>query len=107
VSSDPAAPYEQLARMIEHELELVNEGRYAELAEAVTRRGAALASLTIPEPESAQPAMMRARALHERLLVDTLRAREELARSIGHLKRLRRAAGGYRHSVTRRYSTTA
>jgi hypothetical protein len=103
---DASAPYEQLVAMIEHELELVNDGRYAQLAEAVERRSRVLATLAIPGPEAAWPALERARCLHERLIVDTMRARDALGRSITHLTRLRQAAGNYRQAVSHRYSTS-
>jgi hypothetical protein len=99
------APYERLARMIEHELELVGQGRFDELKAAVEHRGEVLAALPIPGPPAAGPVLERARLLHERLVIDTLRAREDLERSMAKLAQVRRAAQGYRVPTLPRYST--
>ncbi len=93
--------------MIERELELVSKRRFGELHDAVTRRGAYLATLTLPCPEAAAPVFVRAAALHELVLVETRRASESLAYSLAKLAAVSRAAKGYAGPRKHRYSATA
>ncbi len=102
-----AAPYERLARMIERELELADQGRLAELSASVRARGEYLRSLATPAPASARRALERANALHSRVIIETLRAKESLERSRGSLRRGRQVARTYSPAPRRRYSTSA
>jgi hypothetical protein len=107
MSSDDLAPYERLARMIERELELVRARRFAELREAVSDRGAFLATLTLPPPPAAQASFERAGALHTLVLAETRKASVSIAQSLAALGALRRAAKGYAGLRRHRYSATA
>jgi hypothetical protein len=101
------APYERLAKLIEHELELAGQGRLLELHDAVAARGAYLRALPMPAPPAARAAIERANALHSRVIIETLRARESLANSRRSLRRARRVAKTYAPLPTKRYSTSA
>ncbi len=107
VSIAETQPYEQLVAMIERELELVSQGRFKELDQAVARRGELLATLGSDPPESARATFERARLLHERVVIDTMRARESIEQSLGRLRSVRRAARVYRPPRPHRYSTSA
>ncbi|HET9074873.1 MAG TPA: hypothetical protein VFN48_09860 [Solirubrobacteraceae bacterium] len=72
------APYEHLVKLIEQELELAGAGRVEELQAAITRRGAHLASLTLPAPPEAATLLLRAEALHNRMIIETQRIAEAL-----------------------------
>jgi hypothetical protein len=101
-----AAPYDRLAKMIEHELELAGQGRLRDLSEAVAARGAYLRSLPFPAPAAAWATLQRANALHSRVIIETLRARESLEQSRLSLRRSRRVAKTYAPLPRRRYSTS-
>jgi hypothetical protein len=107
MSAHEAAPYERLARMIERERELLSGRRFAELQQAVQARGAYLAALPQPCPESARAVFDRARVLHERLVIDTRQARDDLGESLGRLRQVRRAAKSYAGLRTHRFSSSA
>lgn len=106
MSTHEAAPYERLAKLIEHELELAGQGRLRELHEAVAARGAYLRGLPFPAPPSARAALHRANALHSRVIIETLRARESLEQSRLTLRRTRRVAKTYAPLPRQRYSTS-
>ncbi len=107
MSADDLAPYERLVRMIERELELVRARRFDELRDAVTRRGALLATLTLPPPPAAQPSFQRAGALHALVLAETRAASGRIAQSLAALGAVSRAAKGYAGPRRHRYSSTA
>jgi hypothetical protein len=107
VSAADTARYEQLAKMIERELELVSAGRLDEFDAAVRARGELLASLPAPAPEAAAPAIARACALHSRVMIEALRVRDGLQRSRASLRRARRVTKGYSGPLRERYSTSA
>lgn len=107
MSADERAPYERLARMIERELVLLRQRRFADLQQAVNQRGDFLATLPTPCPDAARPVFERARVLHERLIIDTSQARDDLGQSLGRLRQLRRAAKGYQGPRRHRFSSTA
>jgi hypothetical protein len=107
VSTSETVPFERLAKMIERELELAGQGRLLELEAAVTERTAFLATLPSPAPAAALAVIERARALHSRLIIETLRAKESLAHSRASLRTARRLAKGYSQPARQRYSTTA
>ena len=93
--------------MIERELELVSQGRFKELEQAVRLRGELLATLGSDAPDGARATFERARLLHERVVIDTMRARESIEQSLGRLRSVRRAARVYRPPRPHRYSTSA
>lgn len=100
-------PFLRLIKMIEHELELAGEGRVAELQEAVRLRGRYLPSLPSPAPAAAVPLLLRARALHARLLIETERLRDGIDESRASLRRARRVARTYGLPRDSRWSTVA
>jgi hypothetical protein len=106
MSTSEAAPFEQLAKMIERELELAGQGRLRELREAVTARGAFLRALPFPAPPAARAALHRANALHSRVIIETVRARESLEQSRVSLRRSRRVAKTYAPLPRQRYSAS-
>lgn len=101
------APFNTLIKLIEQELELVSEGRLAELHEAIARTGAHLSTLAQPVPESAEPLVLRAEAMRGRVMIETERLRQGLAQSRASLRRSRRVTRKYAPPRARRYSTTA
>jgi hypothetical protein len=107
VSTHETIPFEQLAKMIEHELELAGQGRVKELEDAVRRRAAFVATLPCPAPPAALPTVERARALHSRLLIETQRVRENLQHTRASRRRARRLVAGYSKPLGNRYSTSA
>jgi hypothetical protein len=74
------ASYERLVKLIERELELAGQGRVHELRTAVAARSRYLRSLPTPAPAEAEPLLLRARALHSRLSIETQRLSEALMR---------------------------
>ena len=61
MSSLGEAPYEALARSIEHELELIGDGRLDELDDLLAARAALIDSLPATPPASATAAWWRKR----------------------------------------------
>jgi hypothetical protein len=95
-------PYEALVAMIEHELELATEGRFAELMKANDEREALMRSLLETPPPSATAALRRAELMHTRLTMELQRRREALLLAMSELERARRAAKGYKPVTNRR-----
>jgi len=102
-----AAPFERLAKLIEHELELAGQGRVDELLDAVTARGEYLETLPHPAPVEARGALERATALHARVIIETERVREGLGHSQAAVLRAHRVALSYASKPDQRYSTSA
>jgi hypothetical protein len=92
------APYERLVKLIERELELAGQGRVHELRGAVAERSRYLRSLPTPAPAEAEHVLLRARALHSRLSIETQRLAEALIR--------RREARRVARTMARRYVPT-
>jgi hypothetical protein len=102
------APYERLVKLIEHELELAGQGRIGELEAAVRERGDYLRTLPRPAPPAAEPLILRARALHGRLSIETQRLAEALVRRRQARRLARVMARTYVPPPRRRnYSTSA
>jgi hypothetical protein len=89
------APYETLARSIERELELVGEGRFAEVAVLHAERSALIATLPEIPPTGARPALQRAALMSKRVEIEILRYREALMLELANAQRVARAARGY------------
>jgi hypothetical protein len=101
------APFHRLIKLIEHELELAGSGRVQELAAAVSKTGAFMATLPSPAPASARPLVERAKALRGRVTIETERLRESIELSRASKRRTRRVARTYAPRTGNRYSTTA
>ncbi|HTU85003.1 MAG TPA: hypothetical protein VMF57_05475 [Solirubrobacteraceae bacterium] len=95
MSSPEAAPYETLARSIERELELVAEGRFAELLTLQAERDALIARLPDTPPAAAGPALKRAAVTQKRVEIEFRRQREALLLALGRVQQVRRTARGY------------
>jgi hypothetical protein len=94
--NDPeSAPYETLARLIERELELVGQGRFAELASVAAARAALIGSLPPTPPPAARQALRRAQLMHKRLEIELLRGREAILLALARTRLARRTAQGY------------
>jgi hypothetical protein len=93
--NDDVAAYEQLARLIEEELELAGLGRFDELATDGAERAALMASLPAVPPPGARTPLERAALLQQRLTIELLRARETLLRALSDVERGRRVVRGY------------
>jgi hypothetical protein len=87
--------YAQLVELLEAEAELLRDRRYEEVPALQAERDALMATLPANPPAAARPLLERARQL---LLDNTTRitiARAEVASSLGHLGRGRRAVAAY------------
>ena len=101
MSSLCEAPYEALARSIEHELELIGDGRLDELDELYAARAALIDSLPAIPPEDARPALQRAALMNKRVEIEILRRREALLVNSANVERIDRTARGYAPAVQR------
>jgi hypothetical protein len=90
-----AAPYEQLARSLERELELLGFGRLDELDALHAERAAVLATLPPTPPASARSALQRAQLTLKRVEIEIIRRREAIVLDLAQLERVRRTARGY------------
>jgi hypothetical protein len=99
MSSVDAAPYEALARSIEHELELIGDGRLAELDDLYAARAALIDGLPAIPPASARPALQRAALMNKRVEIEILRRREALQLDIANAELVGRTARGYAPAV--------
>ena len=90
-----ATPYETLARSIERELEIVGEGRFAEVATLHAERDTLIATLPHAPPAEARPALQRAVLMSKRVEIEILRYREALLLELANVQRVGRAARGY------------
>lgn len=94
--SDPETqPYERLASLIEHELQLVGERRLAELPAAQQARVEFQESLPAAPPASARDVLVRCSQLSKRVEIELLRVREVLLLEAGQLRQAQRTADGY------------
>jgi len=97
-----AAPYETLVAMIEHELELAGEGRFADLGRANDERTALMTALPDPSPAWALPLLQRADMLHRSLTMELQRRRDAILLEVAAVERAQRAAHGYKPVSFRR-----
>ncbi|WP_249009144.1 hypothetical protein [Conexibacter sp. DBS9H8] len=98
-ATPPIDPYVRLVTLLERELELAGQGRVEELAAAVVARGEFLMTLPSPAPDAAEPWLLRARALHSRVTIETERLATVLA--------ARRSAHRRAWAAARRYTRPA
>ena len=95
MNDQAARPYEQLASLIEQELQLVSERRFDELAALGRARGELQSSLPATPPRGARPALERCLLLHRRVEIELLRVRETLLMELAQVRHAQRAARGY------------
>jgi hypothetical protein len=105
--AEEQAPFHTLIRMIEREIELADQGLLDELRDAVEATGAYIATLPVPAPASAEALVLRADAMRGRVMTETARLRESIARSRTTLHRARRIARRYSSPRAARISTSA
>ncbi|HWD76871.1 MAG TPA: hypothetical protein VG371_17170 [Solirubrobacteraceae bacterium] len=95
MTETPTQPYEELAALIEKELELVAARRFDEL-ETVTRARADLqSSLPAVPPETARAELERCALLHRRVHIELQRVREAVLVELADVRQAQRAAKGY------------
>ena len=90
-----AAPYEQLARSVERELELLGFGHLDGLDALHAERAALVATLPTTPPASARSALERAQLTLKRVEIEIIRRRESIVLELAQLERVRRTARGY------------
>jgi hypothetical protein len=90
-----AQPYETLARSIERELELIDEGSLDELDALYAERAALLEGLPAIPPAAARPALHRAALMNKRVEIEILRRREAVLLKTANVERVERTARGY------------
>ena len=88
-------PYQQLAALIELELQLVAERRFDELLALKRRRAELQASLPASPPATAGPELQRCALLHRRVEIELLRVREAVLEELAGVRHAQRAASGY------------
>ena len=101
------APFHTLIKMIERELQLVDQNLLDEFHEAVEQTGAYLATLPSPAPQSAEQLVLRADALRGRVAIEAMRLKESIARSRTTTRRARKIARRYSAPRSGRISTSA
>jgi hypothetical protein len=106
-TAEEQAPFQALVKMIEHEIELADQGLLDELQVAVAQTGEYIATLPSPAPESAEHLVLRADALRGRVTAETERIKEGIARSRTTLRRARKIARRYGAPHAGRISTSA
>ncbi len=90
-----AEPYEQLARLIESELQLIAGSRLAELARLNAARAALIATLPAIPPASARLALERCLALNGQARDELLRRRTAALAALADIRRGQQALRGY------------
>jgi hypothetical protein len=88
-------PYQRLASLIEHELQLVAERRFDELLALKEARTELQASLPATPPVTARPELERCALLHKRVEIELLRVREAILQELTVVRQAQRAADGY------------
>ncbi len=106
MSTDEAAPYVRLMKLIENELELARNRELRELQAAVVKTGAYMSTLPTPAPAAAQATIQRALGMRSRVAIEARRARDELQETRAALRRTRQMARRYAPPQQSRYSTT-
>jgi hypothetical protein len=94
-SSPDPAPYQALAELAERELELVGEGRLAELEELNAERATLVARLPAVPPACAGEALERAALMQRRVMIEILRTRDAMLVELAKIEQARRTAHGY------------
>ncbi len=95
MSDGPGDPYQQLAALIELELQLVAERRFDELLALKRRRAELQDSLPTTPPPAAGPELERCALLHRRVEIELLRVREAVLEELAGVRHAQRAAHGY------------
>jgi hypothetical protein len=90
-----SAAYERLARLLEDQLQLAGEGRFAELRHASEQCSAYIATLPATPPADAAAALERAVLIHKRLDIECQRGREALQLAAANVAAGPRALSGY------------
>jgi hypothetical protein len=91
----PAGPYQQLATLIELELQLVGERRFDELLALKRRQAELQASLPATPPLAAGPELERCALLHKRVEVELRRVHDAVLEELSGVRQAQRAADGY------------
>lgn len=97
-----AAAYEALARSLERELELIGEGRLAELPALQAERAELIETLPAIPPDWARAALQRAALMNKRAEIEILRRREALLLQAANVELVDRTARGYAPPVQAR-----
>lgn len=95
MTASPTQPYEDLAALIERELELVVDRRFDELLALQRQRTELQGALPASPPAGARPALERCMRLHKRLEIEMLRVREGILIDLAQVRVAQRAARGY------------
>ena len=95
MNEPPQDPYQQLAALIEQELQLVAERRFDELLAAKRARAELQESLPATPPVAARAELERCALLHKRVEIELLRVREAVLNELQDVRRGQRAAHGY------------
>ncbi len=101
MSSDERAPYLHLIALIERDLALAGEARYADLVTAHAEREAFVATLPSTPPSCARDLLERASLIQRRLTMELMRGRDELVCKTGLVERGRQTARGYTPPIQR------
>ena len=102
MSPASTAPYQRLAESFEHELELVGQGRFDELAQLAADRDALIATLPAAPPAAARPALERAQLMSKRVMIEIVRRRDAVVAELGRVAQADRTARGYAPKRPRR-----
>ncbi len=96
MTPEPAIdPYQQLAALIELELQLVAGRRFDELLALKRRRSELQASLPANPPTEAAPELERCALLNKRVEIELRRVREDVLAELAGVRHAQRAADGY------------
>ena len=94
-SSDPAAPYEALADVIERELVVIPERDFDALAALKRERAAIVRTLPMRPPLGARAALERCTLLQARVRIEMQRVSEQILLELRQVGHAQRAARGY------------
>ncbi len=95
-------PYERIVALGELELELIQGGRWEELAELGAEREQLITNLPPLPPETARGPLERAAELQQRVSAELARSIALAREGLGRVDRSRRAAAGYAPPIERR-----
>jgi hypothetical protein len=95
-------PYQRILALGELELELIQGGRWEELAELGAEREQLIAELPTLPPATARGPLEKAAELQQRVSAELARSIALAREGLGRVDRSRRAAAGYAPPVERR-----